>query len=352
MGGPFKFIAPQVRFLPDDPVPALGIAGQHRVLARIHPRIPQGDPVPHSKTPAVPYNRGVVEALSLPGAVAANHGFPERGPVQGQLHVVAVVEPGVVQQQLSPASDVERLADFRRRRAGRRCQKTAQDQQCPNVSHAFGPRHVSAKSTKAGSWSWTPSSHQFARSHGQRTPRNRSRRWKRRPPPLPDAFHAVSVEELFDRYEGQVEGQCLGDQHPVERVAMWTGQPPGALTVVGCNRQFPKPLAPNAADHVQGDDLGSRESSETMLRGDLPSGRRADEDVIRCIAYCGAGSLGQSLATGQPPQECMGVEEDTHSLTQDSQAASSDSGSGSKKRSSTTTRLFIEPNRRTPRSFS
>ena len=66
--------------------------------------------------------------------------------------------------------------------------------------------------------------------------KEQNRRWKRRPPPLPDAFHAVSVEELFDRYEGQVEGQCLGDQHPVERVAMWTGQPPGALTVVGCNR--------------------------------------------------------------------------------------------------------------------
>ena len=77
--------------------------------------------------------------------------------------------------------------------------------------------------------------------------------------------HAVAVEERFIGYEWDVAGQRLGDEHPVERVAVELRQSPGARGVVHGDGQFFKTLAGAIATQIKGDGCGLRQ----FCRGDV-----------------------------------------------------------------------------------
>lgn len=51
-------------------------------------------------------------------------------------------------------------------------------------------------------------------------------------PRSPKAANAIPIEERFNGNEDQIAGQCLGDEHSVERVAVRTRQGPSAHRVL------------------------------------------------------------------------------------------------------------------------
>ena len=53
----------------------------------------------------------------------------------------------------------------------------------------------------------------------------------RQPRPSPQAHDAETVEYGVDRDDGELAHQGLGGEHPVERVAMRTGQASGACSI-------------------------------------------------------------------------------------------------------------------------
>ncbi len=67
---------------------------------------------------------------------------------------------------------------------------------------------------------------------------------------LPEAADAVTVEHGFVRHEDEIGERRLGDQHPIEWVAMRTWQVSGRLTVVHRDRQLEKALSCKRAGNI------------------------------------------------------------------------------------------------------
>ena len=59
------------------------------------------------------------------------------------------------------------------------------------------------------------------------------------------------VEHGFVRHENETGERRLRDQHPVERIAMWTGKAAGRLSVQHSDRQLDETLTCERAGDVQ-----------------------------------------------------------------------------------------------------
>ena len=91
---------------------------------------------------------------------------------------------------------------------------------------------------------------------------------------LPQAPDAVGVEQGLVRDELEVGAQGLGDEHPVEWVAVRAGQAPRPLRVVERDGEFREPLGGDAGGDVTGDLGGAGKLAEAVLGGDLPGRAR------------------------------------------------------------------------------
>ena len=100
---------------------------------------------------------------------------------------------------------------------------------------------------------------------------------------LPKSANAVPVEKGFTRYEDEISGLRLGDEHPVKRVAMGTRQRAGARSVFDGDGQFLEVLSSYCPGNVEGQRLRVREFADPMFGGDLPGRRRADHYVVAVI---------------------------------------------------------------------
>ena len=58
----------------------------------------------------------------------------------------------------------------------------------------------------------------------------------------PEATDPIAVEHGFVRHQSEIGERCLGDEHPVERVAEGTRQISGRLSVLHRDRQLEKGL--------------------------------------------------------------------------------------------------------------
>ena len=92
----------------------------------------------------------------------------------------------------------------------------------------------------------------------------------------PKAANAITIEERFYGNEDQIAGQCLGDEHSVEGVAVRTRQGPSTHGVLYSDWQFLKVLSSYCPGNVEGQCLRVREFADPMFGGDFPSRRRAD----------------------------------------------------------------------------
>ncbi len=84
----------------------------------------------------------------------------------------------------------------------------------------------------------------------------------------------------------------MGDQHAVEGIAMRTRQPPGAFAVTNGDGQFFEALVRDAAGNVVRHGFSLWKLAETMLGGNFPSGRRADEYDVLVIGNHSASRFG------------------------------------------------------------
>jgi len=78
------------------------------------------------------------------------------------------------------------------------------------------------------------------------------------------------------------------------------------LRVVKNQRQMDEsPFLDQSRQVAWGGDLSLR-----ALDGNLPSGSGADENIVARIGNVAAGVLGQFRNVGQPPYQCMGVQQE------------------------------------------
>ena len=99
----------------------------------------------------------------------------------------------------------------------------------------------------------------------------------------------------------------LRDEHSIERVSVRPRQLPRPLRVVHGDGELLEALIGDGAWHVSRHQSGLRQLAEAVLRGDFPSGRRADQHVVGIVLYGGTSIGGQPPASGQLPEERMGV---------------------------------------------
>ena len=98
----------------------------------------------------------------------------------------------------------------------------------------------------------------------------------------PEADHSVGVKRRVDGHDDQVVRLRLRDQHSVERVAMRARQPTCPLRIGYADRQLLEALLCNGQPDV--DRCRTvRQLAEPVLRGDLPSAGRADDDGVRLV---------------------------------------------------------------------
>ena len=108
---------------------------------------------------------------------------------------------------------------------------------------------------------------------------------------LPEAPHAVAVEEGFVGDENEIAHQRLGNEHAVERVAVVARQRAGPGGVSYGDRQLLKVLVCDRSGDVRRDLIGSQQFAKAVLGGDLPSRRRADEYDVRFVGNSASGKL-------------------------------------------------------------
>ena len=172
---------------------------------------------------------------------------------------------------------------------------------------------------------------------------------------LPKPPDAVAVEHRFVGYERNVAGQRLGDEHPVEGVAVELRQGPGARGVVHGDGQFFKTLSAIAP-------AGSRAISAAS--GNLPS------RCLVAISHAEAALISTSFDWSPMARRAAGGNRrfpashhknawvsrrrrndqlfNSSSSPRPSHRTNSSSGSGSKKLSSMEIRSFQAPNCRFP----
>ena len=90
---------------------------------------------------------------------------------------------------------------------------------------------------------------------------------------------------------------------------MGSRQRSGARRVFNDYRQLIKVLACYDPLDVAGDRFGIGESAETVLCGNLPSRRRADQYLVRFVRDGLPRGLRQTRAIREPPEKRMGVEQ-------------------------------------------
>lgn len=108
---------------------------------------------------------------------------------------------------------------------------------------------------------------------------------------LPEAPHAVAVEEGFVGDENEIARLRLGDEHAVERIAVVARQRAGPRGVSYGDRQFLKVLVCDRSGDVRRDLIGSRKFAKAVLGDDLPGRRRADEYDVRFVGNSPSGKL-------------------------------------------------------------
>ena len=89
--------------------------------------------------------------------------------------------------------------------------------------------------------------------------------------PSPQQGDAIPVERSLVGDEHQIAPQSLGNQHAIERVALRTGQPPGAFGIGDADGQLLEALAGDARAYAMGQSLRLRKLAEPVLRGYFPS---------------------------------------------------------------------------------
>ena len=104
--------------------------------------------------------------------------------------------------------------------------------------------------------------------------------------------------------------QCLGDEHPVERVSMGTRQSSGACCMFYGNWQLLEILPSDGPAHIKGQYLRVRKFTEPMFGGDLPSRRSTDQYVVAVVRNRPPCRYRQATIPGKPPDERMGVEQE------------------------------------------
>lgn len=136
----------------------------------------------------------------------------------------------------------------------------------------------------------------------------------------------------------------LRDEHSIERIGVRAREASCALRVVEGDVEREEPLLGYLARECvrERSDLG--ELAQSVLGGDFPGGRGADDNLIRRIVNRVAHFAWEAFVAGQPPEERMGVEEEPHGRY--FHAASSRFGSGSKNESGTTRTPLRAPNLR------
>ena len=100
---------------------------------------------------------------------------------------------------------------------------------------------------------------------------------------LPEAAHAVAVEEGFVGDEHEIARQRLGDEHAIERVAVVARQRAGPGGVVHGYGKVLEALARERSGNVRSHRRRARQFAKPVFRGNLPSGRRAHQHVVLFI---------------------------------------------------------------------
>lgn len=96
----------------------------------------------------------------------------------------------------------------------------------------------------------------------------------------------------------------LGDQHPIERVAVVRWKSTRLFRVAEREREWREALLFDARFQV----VRSLQLPQRVLDGDLPAADRTDEDFVERIGYGFICTSIQPLRFRHPPQESMGVE--------------------------------------------
>ena len=115
---------------------------------------------------------------------------------------------------------------------------------------------------------------------------------------LPEAGDAEQVEDTVVAEDREILELGLGDEHPVERIAMLAGQPPGSLGMHDRDVQSGEPLAGGCPRDVGGHLERTGQLSKAGLRGDLPRRCRAQKDDVPLVgnvpACAGRQAIGRS----------------------------------------------------------
>jgi hypothetical protein len=94
---------------------------------------------------------------------------------------------------------------------------------------------------------------------------------------VPEKRHTVGGKRAVGRDEREVLGQCLGDQHPVERIAMMAWQPAGRDPVGWLDRQH---LEPQPFDHLVEQIEREFQVAERVLDRNFPWRDRTDQNLV------------------------------------------------------------------------
>src|SRR5205814_4025819 len=119
----------------------------------------------------------------------------------------------------------------------------------------------------------------------------------------PQALDAVGVEHAVVGDDLQILDLRLRDQHPIEWIAMFTGQPARALCVHDRDVERRESLARDGTCNVRSDVGSAWKFAEPILGRNLPGRRGAHEDRVLSLADGGARAARQAAIAVEPPEQ-------------------------------------------------
>ncbi len=102
---------------------------------------------------------------------------------------------------------------------------------------------------------------------------------------MPDSPDTVKIEQFLIADQWYVFRLSLCDQHPVERVFVWSGELPGADRVICRDSQMIEARLPQLSLKVGSQHRRRGEASEANLRGNFPRRRSAHKQSIFRICH-------------------------------------------------------------------
>lgn len=104
---------------------------------------------------------------------------------------------------------------------------------------------------------------------------------------LPEMRDAVSVEHAIVAHNRDILELRLGDEHPIERIAMVAWQPTGPLCVQDVMSSEEKAWLARHPGDIGRHFRGARQLAEARFGGDFPRRRRADQNRVGVVADSG-----------------------------------------------------------------